>query len=154
MSSRILPFKHAAPKPAKKPTRVLIVDDDEGMRQFVDMVLRSANYETTMAADGDEAIAVAARAAVPFDLLVTDEMMPRMRGHQLARYMRERYVDLKVLYLSGYREQLFKDKGSLWADEAFLDKPCTPDQLLQAVSVLLFGNADASSSPSDNADRS
>src|SRR5438093_12200667 len=109
MPPRILPFKQV-PKPVKKPVRVLIVDDEEPMRQFVDMVLRDAGYETTMAADGDEAIAVAARAAVPFDLLVSDEMMPRMAGHQLARYMRELYLNIKVLYLSGFREQLFKEK--------------------------------------------
>ena len=154
MPSRILPFKPSAVANGgrRRSTRILIVDDEEGMRQFVDTILRSAGYDTTLACDGDDALAIAANTTA-FDLLVTDEMMPRMRGHQLARYMRERYVDLKVLYLSGYREQLFKDKGSLWADEAFLDKPCTPDQLLQAVSVLLFGTADASSSPSDNADR-
>jgi two-component system, cell cycle sensor histidine kinase and response regulator CckA len=141
MSSRILPFKHsAAPKPTQKPrTRVLIVDDDERMRLYVDAVLRGEGYETTLAADGDDAIAVAARAPAPFDLLVTDEMMPRMRGHQLARYMRELYLNIKVLYLSGFREQLFSEKGSLWADETFLDKPCTPEALLQAVSLVLFG---------------
>jgi FixJ family two-component response regulator len=66
--------------------------------------------------------------------------MPRITGHQLARYMRERYLDIKVLYLTGFRDVLFKEKGSLWADEAFLDKPCTPDGLLQAVSLLLFGS--------------
>ena len=56
-----------------------------------------------------------------------------------ARYMRERYLDIKVLYLTGFRDVLFKEKGSLWADEAFLDKPCTPDGLLEAVSLLMFG---------------
>ena len=155
MPSRILPFKHSAATPQsgrRRGMRVLIVDDEEGMRQFVDTVLRSAGYDTTLASDGDEALAIAANTE-PFDLLVTDEMMPRMRGHQLARYMRERYVDLKVLYLSGYREQLFKEKGSLWADEAFLDKPCTPEQLVQAVSLLLFGTVDATRSPSDSTDR-
>jgi len=141
MSSRILPFKHSAStkSPEKRATRVLIVDDEDAMRQFVEMVLRGAGYETTTAADGDDAIAIAARAPAAFDLLVTDEMMPRMRGHQLARYMRELYLNIKVLYLSGFRDQLFKEESSLWADEAFLDKPCTPEALLQAVSLVLFG---------------
>jgi hypothetical protein len=58
--------------------------------------------------------------------------------------MRERYLNIKVLYLSGFRDQLFREKGSLWADEAFLDKPCTPEQLVQAVSLLLCGPLDAS----------
>jgi hypothetical protein len=145
-SSRILPFRHlASPKKEERrpPMRVLIVDDEEPMRRFVDMVLTNAGYETALVGDGDEAIAMSATAP-DFHLLVTDEMMPRMMGHQLARYMRERYLNIKVLYLSGFREQLFKEKGSLWADEAFLDKPCTPDQLVQAVSLLLFGPLDAS----------
>src|SRR6266850_32168 len=140
-SSRILPFQRspASKKEERRAAfRVLVVDDEEPMRHFVESVLREAGYETTLAADGDEAIAISAQAPA-FHLLVTDEMMPRMAGHQLARYMRERYLDIKVLYLSGYRDQLFKEKGSLWADEAFLDKPCTPQQLIQAVSRLLFG---------------
>jgi CheY-like chemotaxis protein len=145
-SSRILPFRHLVDSKKDEPRprmRVLIVDDEEPMRRFVDLVLTDAGYDTTQAGDGDEAIAISA-SAPDFHLLITDEMMPRMMGHQLARYMRERYLNIKVLYLSGFRDQLFKEKGSLWADEAFLDKPCTPEQLVQAVSMLLFGPADAS----------
>jgi CheY-like chemotaxis protein len=145
-SSRILPFRHLAASKkdeGRPPMRILIVDDEEGMRRFVDMVLTGAGYETTVASGGDEAIAISA-GAPDFHLLITDEMMPRMMGHQLARYLRERYLNIKVLYLSGFRDQLLKEKGSLWADEAFLAKPCTPEQLVQAVSLLLFGPVDAS----------
>ena len=131
--------------------RVLIVDDEEPMRRLVDAILRDAGYETTLAGDGDEAIAISAKAPV-FNLLITDEMMPRMAGHQLARYMRERFLDIKVLYLSGFRDHLLKENGSLWADEAFLEKPCTPDELVQAVSLLLFGPL--TQSQPENADRS
>jgi two-component system cell cycle sensor histidine kinase/response regulator CckA len=140
MPSRVLPFTPAAAKraPERPPVRVLIVDDDEAMRQFVETVLRGAGYETALGADGEDAIRLAGQSA-SFDLLVTDEMMPRMAGHQLARYMRRRYRGIKVLYLSAFREELFKEKGSLWDDEAFLDKPCTPEMLLDAVSRLLFG---------------
>jgi two-component system cell cycle sensor histidine kinase/response regulator CckA len=140
MVPRILSFKRGAEAKQgerAKPIRVLVVDDDEGMRMFVEKVLQSAGYETRTASDGDEAIAIATLSR-PFDLLVTDEMMPRMVGHQLARYMRERYLDIKVLYLTGFSDELFKSKGSLWADEAFIDKPCTAEGLLQAVSLLLF----------------
>ena len=141
MPFRLLSFKRGAKAgqgQRAQPLRVLIVDDEEPMRWFVERVLRDAGYETALASDGDEAIAVAS-AAAPFDLLVTDEMMPRMAGHQLARYMRERYLDIKVLYLTGFRDNVFAAKGSLWADEAFLDKPCTPEGLREAVSLLLFG---------------
>src|SRR5579859_849446 len=99
MAFRLLSFARAARETAgrrAKPIRVLIVDDEAPMVSFVERVLREAGYETATATDGDEAIGVAASQA-PFDLLVTDEMMPRMAGHQLARYMRERYLDIRVL---------------------------------------------------------
>ena len=125
---------------------MLIVDDDEGMRLYVDRVVRDAGYETTVAADGEQAIALSGRVP-PFDLMITDEVMPRIPGHQLARYMRERYLDIKVLYLTGFRDVLFKEKGSLWADEAFLEKPCTAEALAQAVSTLLYGGGSAAEKP-------
>ena len=142
MTFRLLSFARGKNRPAndrRAPIRVLIVDDEEGMRLFLQRILHDAGYETVVAGDGDEAIALSATEA-PFDLLVTDEMMPRMAGHQLARYMRERYLDIKVLYVTGFRDNVFAAKGSLWADEAFLDKPCSPDAVQQAVSQLMFGS--------------
>jgi CheY-like chemotaxis protein len=136
---RVLPFRHSATAQDARPAlRVLIVDDQVEVVQYVDRIMRDAGYETAQALDGEQAIALSGRVA-PFDLMITDEMMPRMPGHQLARFMRERYLDIKVLYLTGYRDVLFREKGSLWADEAFLEKPCTPEGLLEAVSLLLFG---------------
>jgi len=67
---------------------VLVVDDDLDMVEVMELVLKDAGYDTTLAADGDDAIAISA-SAPDFHLLITDEMMPRMMGHQLARYMRE-----------------------------------------------------------------
>jgi len=141
MTFRLLSFKRAKTgRAGSRALRVLIVDDDEPMRLFLQRVLNDAGYETVLAADGDEAIERSVKEPA-FDLLVTDQMMPRMAGHQLARYMRERYLDIKVLYVTGYRDHVFAAKGSLWADEAFLDKPCTPEGLRQAVSQLLFGRS-------------
>lgn len=154
MAPRVLPFRHSATakEDSRPPVRVLIVDDELEMRQYVDRIMRDAGYETVIAADGEQAIALSGRMAA-FDLMITDEMMPRIPGHQLARYMRERYLDIKVLYLTGFRDVLFKEKGSLWADEAFLDKPCTPEGLLEAVSMLLFGGVKERPERPDQADR-
>jgi CheY-like chemotaxis protein len=124
----------SAPLRAQK---VLLVDDEELVRKFVDRVLRDAGYQTTTASDGAEAIAAAATET--FDVLVTDVMMPQMRGDELARRVRITTPEIKVLYLTGFSDQLFKEKVTLWADEAFLDKPCSVKGLLQAVSLLVFG---------------
>jgi CheY-like chemotaxis protein len=116
------------------PISVLVVDDEEPVRRFVDRVLREAGYKTALAGDGPEAIQVALGLG-HFDVLLTDVMMPQMNGDELARRLRQNEPGLKVLYLT--------EKVTLWEDEAFLEKPCSVKGLLQAVSLLLFGKFDA-----------
>jgi two-component system cell cycle sensor histidine kinase/response regulator CckA len=122
---------------------VLIVDDEEPVRQFVDRVLRDAGHATILAADGPSALEAAAKTTP--DLVVTDVNMPGMTGDELARQLRLREPALKVLYLTGYADQLFKEKSMLWQDEAFLDKPCTVKGLLEAISLLVSGRVNPGS---------
>jgi two-component system cell cycle sensor histidine kinase/response regulator CckA len=124
------------------PVTVLVVDDEEPIRKFVDRVLRDAGYHTALASDGPEAIEAASKLA-SLDILVTDVMMPLMAGDELSRRLRQLQPSLKVLYLTGYADNLFKEKVTLWEDEAYLDKPCTINSLLQAVSLLLYGRLHA-----------
>jgi two-component system, cell cycle sensor histidine kinase and response regulator CckA len=121
-----------------EPLRVLIVDDEELVRKFVDRVLRQAGYTTATASDGPEALEMAAQPET-FDVLVTDVMMPQMTGDELARRIRLQTPGIKVLYLTGFSDRLFKEKVTLWADEAFLDKPCSVTGLQEAVSLLMYG---------------
>jgi len=122
---------------------VLIVDDEPSIQKFVERVLSEAGYATTVAGDGPEALEAAAK-MTDFDILVTDLMMPQMTGDELARRLRALRPSLKVLYLTGFSDRLFKEKVTLWADEAFLDKPCSVKGLLEAVALLLFGHIDTS----------
>jgi two-component system, cell cycle sensor histidine kinase and response regulator CckA len=128
---------------ADRPLSVLIVDDEEPVLKFVERVLTRAGFATTIAANAVDALAAAEKGSPGngkrFDLLVTDVNMPRMTGDELARRMRQIDPAIKVLYLTGYSDQLFKEKSTLWQDEAFLDKPCSMKGLLQAVSLLAFG---------------
>lgn len=123
------------------PPRVLIVDDESQVRIFVERVLRTAGYLTTTVADGPAAVEAAK--IEKFDLLVTDLMMPGMTGDELAPRVRAFKRGLKVLYLTGFSDELFKDKIKLFEGEAFLDKPCTVQGLLEAVSLLIFGRINA-----------
>jgi len=117
---------------------VLIVDDEAGVRQFVERVLITAGYRTTVAVDCTEAMAFAA--AARFDLLLTDVMMPDMTGAALAARVREGDPDLKVLYLTGHPDRLFEEKEAPLVQEAFLEKPCTGAALRQAVSQAITGS--------------
>src|SRR6476620_4484472 len=121
----------------------LVVDDEEPVRKFVERVLREAGYKTASAGGGAEAIDIARKMA-SLDILVTDVMMPQMTGDELARRLRQtEQRGLKVLYLTGFSDRLFKEKVTLWEGEAFLDKPCGVKGLLQAVSLLVFGRFEA-----------
>jgi two-component system, cell cycle sensor histidine kinase and response regulator CckA len=117
---------------------VLVVDDDQAVRDFVDRVLREAGYRTMVAGSGPEAIELASKE--PIDLLLTDVNMPQMSGGELARRLRHDEPSLKVLYLTGFSDQLFNEKTTLWQDEAYLEKPCTIAGLLQAVALITVGH--------------
>ena len=125
---------------------VLVVDDEDAVLRFVDRVLRDAGYKTAVANSGPEAIEVAKRVG-PLGALVTDVMMPGMTGDELARMLRQIEPALKVLYLTGYSDRLFKEKTTLWEGEAFLDKPCTVKGLREAVSLLITGKFEAPEQP-------
>jgi CheY-like chemotaxis protein len=125
-------------RPASRPLSALIVDDDDLVRKFIERVLREAGYQTATASDGAMGLEVASTLE-SLDILVTDMMMPSMTGDELARRIRASAPGVKVLYITGFSDRLFKEKVTLWADEAFLDKPCSVQGLLQAVSLLLFG---------------
>jgi two-component system, cell cycle sensor histidine kinase and response regulator CckA len=120
------------------PRRILIVDDEEPMRLFLHTVLATAGYDSVVAADGPDALATLEREG-PFDVIVTDVMMPQMRGYELAQRARQVESAIKILYVTGYSEALFRERPTLWENEAFLEKPCTPDSLLQALSRLVYG---------------
>ena len=118
---------------------VLVVDDEASVLSLVNRVLSEAGYQTVTAATGAEALELVEKGSVP-DLLLTDLRMPIMTGDELTARLRQAHPMLKVLYLTGYSEQLFKEKPVLWKDEAFLDKPFTVRGLLEAVSLALCGH--------------
>lgn len=127
----------------------LIVDDEEPIRRLVDRMLRAAGLETVVAEDGDAALA-AASTLNHLDVLVTDLMMPKMTGEELAGRLRARDVDLQVLYMTAFADRLFAGKTTLSPGEAFLDKPFTPKALTEAVWLLLTGHTTAPARESRN----
>ncbi|MBI3403817.1 MAG: response regulator [Acidobacteria bacterium] len=121
------------------PPAVLVVDDETSIRSYVSRVLEVAGYEVVIAGSGAEALE-RFKDMRRCDLVMTDLSMPNMNGDELARRLRLDDPDLKVLYLTGYSDRLFAEKQLLWDGEAFLDKPCSPKAVMEAVSLLLTGH--------------
>jgi two-component system cell cycle sensor histidine kinase/response regulator CckA len=117
---------------------ILVVDDEPAIRTLICRYLKDDPIDLTIAATGAEALE-AARNIPKLSLLLTDVMMPELEGHELARQLRRREPDLKVLYLTGHADRLFDAKQQLWDLEAFLEKPFTKESLRQAIAQLAFG---------------
>ncbi len=118
---------------------VLVMDDEEPIRRVARRVLESGGFEVLDAASGLEALEVLDKGTA-IDLLMADLRMPELGGGETARRFRAVNPDLKVLYVSGYTDELFEDRQTLWDGEAFLDKPFSPRGLVEAASLLLNGH--------------
>ena len=128
---------HAVAPTCPDPIRVLVVDDEPAMCEFVSRILTDAGYRVTSTTNPRQALALVGEQGDP-DLLLTDLKMPQMDGDELAGRLRHNAPDLKVLYLTGFSQSLFETRAVLWEGEAFLDKPCAPAALLEGVSQLLY----------------
>jgi CheY-like chemotaxis protein len=131
----------AAAKPVEKiaagSETILLVEDEEVLRKLAGEVLRSSGYRVLEAASGEDAMAVYGGFTGPVPLLVTDMIMPGMNGRVLAERLRHSRPEMKVLYISGYTENLLDLHGPLGPATAFLQKPFAPAVLTRKVRELL-----------------
>jgi DNA-binding NtrC family response regulator len=126
----------AATVAAHRSEVVLIVEDEDGVRNLASEFMKSAGYTVLTANDGKEALAVAERSSQRIHVLVTDMVMPNMRGPELAKRLKARSADLKVIYMSGYLEYN-RDSGDFLEEGFFLQKPFSRDTLVRKVSEAL-----------------
>jgi len=120
------------------PPRVIVVDDEPAVRTIVRRMLEPAGYIVEEAEDPKQACAAIGKSG-PLDLLIADFRMPEITGDEVARRFRAAKPDVKVLFITGYADDLFAERSLLWDGEAFLEKPFSKRGLLEAASLLLFG---------------
>jgi PAS domain S-box-containing protein len=140
------------PRPVESAARggsetVLVVEDEEIVRALVREMLESLGYGVLQARDGEEALAVLARPEVTIDLVITDLVMPRMSGRELARRVTELAPETAVLLVSGYAGDTATADGPLEPGTAFLEKPFTAPELAEKVRRLLDASATSRARP-------
>jgi two-component system, cell cycle sensor histidine kinase and response regulator CckA len=112
---------------------VLLAEDDDLVRGLAAQVLRRNGYEVLEAASGEEALALAGRHDRPINLLLSDVIMPRMSGRQLAESLRRWLPDLPVLFMSGYNAEALASHGIDERTDDLLEKPFTTTALLDRI---------------------
>jgi two-component system cell cycle sensor histidine kinase/response regulator CckA len=116
---------------------ILVAEDEAGVRSLTREVLEKYGYTVLEAANGEEALKVAELHLGPLDLLLSDVVMPRMGGPELAQALLAQRPDVKVLYMSGYTDHPMVRRGVVNAGVAFLQKPFTPTVLVSRIREVL-----------------
>ncbi len=120
---------------------ILLVEDDEGVRKVSREVLENSGYRVIAAASGSDALSICERHPEPIHLLLTDVVMPEMSGRELAIRVAQQRPETKVLYMSGYTDDVIDHHGVLDQGIEFIQKPFSPDELARKVRNVLDGPA-------------
>ncbi len=141
-----LPSVDHVPVPARKPVKsekpklgtgtILLAEDEPLLRELGETILTQAGYTVITAGSSDSLRALIADHAGKVDLLLTDVVMPNISGPELVRIARERWSNLRVLFMSGYADDELQD---LDRDAGFIQKPFTPAELTAKIAEVLAG---------------
>ncbi len=118
---------------------VLLAEDQDDLRALAAVVLERGGYRVVQACDGEHALELARKLGEPIDLLLTDVVMARMSGQELACHMNRLHPGTKVLYMSGYGESAVLRRIAAGPASSFLQKPFSPGELLDKVRAVFAG---------------
>jgi len=119
---------------------ILVVEDDDGVRNFVGTALKDLGYTVQEAINGKKALEILAQNGTKTDLIITDLIMPEMNGKEMAIEVGKIFPDIRILFTSGYTEDHIVQSGSLNKGVDFLQKPYSIQTLAKKVREVLDKN--------------
>ncbi len=129
---------------------VLLVEDEDSVRELVRLTLSSRGYKVLEAENGEAGLRIAEETKGTIDILVTDVVMPGIGGRELAKKVLAKRPTTRVLYLSGYTEDAIATQGALGPGTAFLQKPFTLQNLAKKVREVLRSQTSSKSASTSN----
>lgn len=122
---------------ARHARTILLVEDDAQLRKLACMVLEREGYEVLVASGPGEAFAIARENSQPIDLILTDVVLPHMNGRDLVDCVRAARPEIKVVFMSGFGNDVIARHGVFDPSVEFLQKPMTPAVLVAKVRAVL-----------------
>ena len=116
---------------------ILLVDDDDAVRQLTQSILTKAGYSVLLACNGKEALEIASNPTLTIDLIVSDVVMPGLAGPKLAELVRQARPGIKILMMSGYIKDPNLRSGMSHEELDFIQKPFLPEEFLSRIAVEL-----------------
>ena len=118
---------------------LLVVEDDDSVREFTKRMLKTLGYNVLIASDGQKGLELFKSHASQIDMIITDMIMPNMTGKQFVEAVRQIDKDIKIMFVSGYSPDDTTDGTALGQSVAFFQKPYTRDQLAKKIRDVLDG---------------
>ncbi|GIF14943.1 ATP-binding protein [Actinoplanes teichomyceticus] len=131
----------SAPAPPTPGSTILLVEDEDALRQVAHRILTRAGYHVLPAAGGAQAVHIAQVHPGGIDLLLTDVIMPNMFGNEVARRVQALRPHIPVLYMSGYAQPVLTENGTLQDGVVIIEKPFTGHELLTRIQAVLRDSA-------------
>jgi CheY-like chemotaxis protein len=129
----------AAPTGVPDRETILLVEDEDALRDATSRILTRAGYRVLAVGSGAEAVRTAQTHPEPIGLLLTDVIMPEMMGNEVATRVRAVLPDVPVLYMSGYAQPVLAEHGTLDPGVTMIEKPFSRRELLDRVSAMVQG---------------
>jgi len=130
-------FETAWQKSDSKETHILFIDDEEPLVRLAKQMIEEFGYSVTAVSDSSQALSLIQQNPSKFDLVITDQTMPRVTGEMILKVTKKMRPDLPVIVLTGYSEDLSEEKAYAAGCDKFLMKPVAPENLRKAISALI-----------------
>ncbi len=124
-------------EPARGTETILVVEDEQSVRSLTRLILEKAGYRVLVASDGLEALRVAAEIKSSIHLLLTDVVLPRMSSSEIVEQIKALFPGVRVLYMSGYTDDVLLRHKIKTGQVNFLQKPFEPNALLAKIREIL-----------------
>ncbi|MEJ5273333.1 MAG: response regulator [Spirochaetota bacterium] len=136
---KVEPVEKEKEESIKETRSIMLVEDEEDLRKVLNIMLKKLGYKVIIAESPQDALRIIEEENLKPDCILTDLIMPQMNGKELAERIKLKLPDVKVLYMSGYTDNVIVHHGILDKNVNFIQKPFLINELSQKLKQIFIG---------------